>query len=70
MYRWNDYENGTKGIVEAILDSTGISQAELARRTRQVPQSFNEKLRNNTMRAKDFARILDELGYEIVVLKK
>ena len=70
MYRYNEYENGTKGIIDELVKESKLYQAEIARRTDQAPQSLNEKLRNNTMRVKDFARILNELGYEIVVLKK
>lgn len=71
MYRYNEYDKSAKGVIDAILKQSALSQAELSRIAGyKSPQSLNQKLVNNTISTKDFAHLLDTLGFELVILKK
>lgn len=53
-----------KKEIRIMLADNGISQAELARRLKQTPANFNNKMQKANFRISEMEQIADALGYE------
>lgn len=56
--------------VRDIVDAENISQEELAKKMGCTRQNINDKLLRGNMRAATMEKLLDAIGYEIVIRKK
>lgn len=63
--------NDAQGVIRAILAKEGISQQQLADKTGMVRQNVSQMLtRGEGMRYSSFQKMVDALGYEIILRKK
>lgn len=58
----------TEQKIKAALAIAGISQSELARRLGETPQNFNTKIKRNTLKPDDMAKIAEAIGAEWVAV--
>ena len=60
-----------KDIVSAVMKTEGVTQVELARELEWASQQVvgNKLNRKTSMRVEDFVRMLDVMGYEVIVKK-
>ena len=60
-----------KEIVAAVMKDEGVTQIELARKLQWSSQQVvgNKLTRQTSMRVEDFVRMLDAMGYEVIVKK-
>ena len=56
--------------MKQLVTVYGITFTELARRTGQSPQNLNNKVRNDSMRAREFFKIAEALGGEVHITDK
>lgn len=59
-----------RDYVRKLVDLNGITFTELARRTGQSPQNLNNKVRNDSMRAREFFKIAEAFGGEVHITDK
>ena len=60
-----------KEIVAAVMKDEGVTQIELARKLQWSSQQVvgNKLTRQTSMRVEDFVKMLDAMGYEVIVKK-
>ena len=59
-----------KKEIRIMLADNGISQAELARRLKQTPANFNNKMQKANFRISEMEEIAEALGYEYKAIFK
>jgi len=62
--------NSAREIICKVLEDEKITQKELADRLGMLRQSVNQALTSSNMGFNMFAKMVDELGYEIVLREK
>ena len=59
-----------RSYINKLVTVYGITFTELARLTGQSPQNLNNKVRNDSMRAREFFKIAEALGGEVHITDK
>ena len=64
-------ENEFKKMIECwLIDLGGKSIADIARDTEETPANLQKKIRNQSIRYTDLAKIVEHYGYTIEIRKK
>lgn len=57
-------------IVKEIIKKSDLQQAQVARLMGWTPQNLSNRLGRNTLYAEDFVKLLDVMGYNMIVVEK
>ena len=57
-------------IVKGIIKKSDLQQAQVARLMDWTPQNLSNRLGRNTLYAEDFVKLLDVMGYKMLIIEK
>ena len=57
-------------IVKGIIKKSDLQQAQVARLMDWTPQNLSNRLGRNTLYAEDFVKLLDVMGYKMLIVEK
>ena len=57
-------------IVKEIIKKSDLQQAQVARLMDWTPQNLSNRLGRNTLYAEDFVKLLDVMGYKMLIVEK